>query len=472
MADYSVNNQEQPLVRSDDSENATLIEKNEIGIRNTKLRWLALALACLTPIGSYFSFDNPQALQSALKDEMGVQDFAFDLLYSIYSFPNIILPFFGGVLIDKLGVKIALNVFPFILIIGQAIVTFGAAKEIYWVMVLGRFVFGLGGECLSVSQSSVIAKWFAGKELSFALGLTICVARLGSSLNSLLSPKIYNWTGDLYAPFLVGTFLCVFSWIMGIVLGNIDKKADDQEGAQNDAAATDKINLSDLKKFSRLYYLLLFNCFFLYGAFFGLTNNLNDIMKTRFGFSSDLAGDFIPIIYVCSAVITPLFGTFTDKKGKRVVFMLAASCLFFVDHIAIAFLKDTPLGNPNYGMVAILVGIGLFYSTYAAIFWPCVPLVVQENITGTAYGIISSVQNLMLSVLPLILGAIQKNTAEIHGGYFWTEILLVALVGCGIALTAWMYFEDMKKGGKLNRPGTEREKASALKSKARSFAHA
>jgi hypothetical protein len=38
----------------------------------------------------------------------------------VYSFPNIILPFFGGVLVDKIGVRFGIFVFSFILIIGQA----------------------------------------------------------------------------------------------------------------------------------------------------------------------------------------------------------------------------------------------------------------------------------------------------------------------------------------------------------------
>jgi len=30
-------------------------------------------------------------------------EFKYNLLYSVYSYPNIILPLFGGLMIDKLG---------------------------------------------------------------------------------------------------------------------------------------------------------------------------------------------------------------------------------------------------------------------------------------------------------------------------------------------------------------------------------
>jgi hypothetical protein len=47
-------------------------------------------------------------------------------------------------------------------------------------MLLGRGVFGLGGESISVAQAAVTAEWFRGKELALASGITLSVSRLGS----------------------------------------------------------------------------------------------------------------------------------------------------------------------------------------------------------------------------------------------------------------------------------------------------
>jgi len=449
-----------------------LIEPGNIGVRSTKLRWVVLALACLTNVGSFYSFDIPGALQTGLEDQLKITDDDFAYIYSLYSLPNIILPFFGGVIVDRLGNLIAMGVFAGILIIGQCIVTAGAYNLSFPLILAGRVVFGLGGECLSVAQSSIIAKWFMGKELSLALGASLCVARLGSSANSVLSTSIYSWTDNkLWVPFLVGAVLCFGSWIAGLVLGGIDNRVDKQEGISKDGQEDGgKISLNDLKSFKTIYYLLLFNCFFLYGAFFGLNNNLNKIMQDRFGFSNQQAGFCIPIVYICSAIITPLFGKFTDEKGKRVFWMLIASSLFFLDHLAIAFLPDTTAeGRPNYAMIAVLLGVGLFYATYAAIFWPCISLVVKEHMTGTAYGVVCSLQNLMLTIIPLAIGAIAKKTKAFHAGYFWTEILLAAITATGIIITTWMYFLDIKTGGILNNAGTSRAKSSAKRSKMSSF---
>ena len=53
---------------------------------------------------SYFCFDNPNSLSERISQEMTKgNDFKYNLLYSVYSYPNVILPLFGGLMVDKLG---------------------------------------------------------------------------------------------------------------------------------------------------------------------------------------------------------------------------------------------------------------------------------------------------------------------------------------------------------------------------------
>ena len=39
---------------------------------------------------------------------------------------------------------------------------------------------------------------------------------------------------------------------------------------------------------------------------------------------------------------------------------------------------------------------------------------------GTAYGLVTSMQNLNLTVSPVIFGAIHDTTTDNRGGYFWS----------------------------------------------------
>lgn len=99
-------------------------------------------------------------------------------------------------------------------------------------MLAGRVIFGLGGESLSVSQSAIVSKWFKGKELAFALAVNISVSRLGSVINGWVVPPVYASTQSFGTAFLIGVFVCLFSYANAVFLVVLDKKADKIDGAQ------------------------------------------------------------------------------------------------------------------------------------------------------------------------------------------------------------------------------------------------
>ena len=97
-------------------------------------------------------------------------------------------------------------------------------------MLAGRGVFGAGGESMGVAQSSIVAVWFKGKELAFALGLNLSIARLGSVINAAVVPSLYESHGLGYALGL-GCVLCAFSILCAFGIACIDKKSEEEEKA-------------------------------------------------------------------------------------------------------------------------------------------------------------------------------------------------------------------------------------------------
>ena len=70
--------------------------------------------------GSYFCYDNPAALQDKMKSDLNLSSSDFMTLYSLYSWPNVILSFLGGFLIDKvLGIRMGAILFSGIVTLGQ-----------------------------------------------------------------------------------------------------------------------------------------------------------------------------------------------------------------------------------------------------------------------------------------------------------------------------------------------------------------
>ncbi|KAK5816765.1 major facilitator superfamily domain-containing protein [Linnemannia elongata] len=184
-------------------------------------RWWILSLSCLLLFGNYFAYDNPAALNTQLQKylEMPYNDYQYLLstLYSVYSLPNTVLPFVFGSLVDRFGPQRVLLGLSACVCIGQTIFSVGVQTRQIWMMLVGRAIFGVGGESCGVAQASITTMHFRGHELAFALGLNLCIARFGSVVNTLVTPWAeQKW--DVPTAIWIGTLSCVASFLSAVVL--------------------------------------------------------------------------------------------------------------------------------------------------------------------------------------------------------------------------------------------------------------
>ena len=90
----------------------------------------------------------------------------FNLLYSLYALPNIIVPLIGGMLIDTRGPRFTLVLTATICVIGHFVFGIAGYKNIFSLMLIGRLIFGIGGEVLHAAQNTLISQWFKASQLS------------------------------------------------------------------------------------------------------------------------------------------------------------------------------------------------------------------------------------------------------------------------------------------------------------------
>jgi MFS family permease len=83
----------------------------------------------------------------------------------------------------------------------------------------------------------------------------------------------------------------------------------------------------------------------------------------------------------------------------------------------------------------LLLGLGLGYSVFAAVIWPSVAYVVDSKALGTAYGVVTSLQNFGLFAIPLLVGAVHEATRRWQPSNPWScvELVFAAQAALGVA---------------------------------------
>jgi len=94
-------------------------EDDGLDLRNTMwAKATILCCSCCFLVGSYYCFDIPGSLNKQIKDIYHIEQDQSQLLYTLYSVPNFVLPMIGGLILDKIGIRIGLIMFSIILTIG------------------------------------------------------------------------------------------------------------------------------------------------------------------------------------------------------------------------------------------------------------------------------------------------------------------------------------------------------------------
>ncbi|KAI0985725.1 hypothetical protein GJ496_010584 [Pomphorhynchus laevis] len=414
-------------------------------------RWVALVLMCLISLGSCYCYDNPAALHDVLIRDLKISSSTFTSFYSWYSWPNVVLCFFGGLLIDKLGRRPSTCLFSFTVLCGQLTFALGAMFTKVWLMQLGRIIFGIGGESLGTVINTFIASWFFNRELNFAFGFMLSFARVGSSINMFLTRPLYNSlhkyvTGNqqIGTTLLILVLVCLTSLLAAIALCLLDKHRFTKNPQLSTSQNVRTSSFMNVVKLPRQLYLISLICLCYYVSIFPFIAVGVKFFQLRYGLSAQFAGFVDSCIFMCSAIIAPIIGAAVDKVGRNLLFITLSIIGTFIAHAMMAFSFIHPL-------VAMII-FGFCYSFMSAFLWPMIVIIVPQSKIGTAYGLTFAVQNLGMALMNMSSGYIID-----YRGYFSLQITMMTLVLYALMFNLQLIKLDTRRGGCLNLSAIKRK---------------
>ncbi len=427
---------------------------------------------------SYYALDNPSALHDALKahfsKEYSGSEFEkyFSLFYSAYALPNIVLPFFGGYFVDRFGYRWMNMLFGVFLILGHSVFAYGIQERSMAIALTGRVLYGFGGENIIVGLSALLDDWFGGSsEFAMVMGINLSLGRLGSVLNNVGSRAWYHSVGIDFAIWF-GVILLTFALVCGFIFIAIDiyvegqiREVRIQRGEDPDAKVdVQEIKLTEAWYFKFTFWLLVMSCIVIYGCIIPFNNVAGALIIEKFicggkccppndlkcaaQKSAESRASFVMgIPFIITAVCSPFMGAIVGRWGGNAVLILGSATVLLMVHLTFALSSSWTV------LIVFLVFMGLAYTVYAAALWPAVPSTVQKHQIGTAYGLMTSLQNVGLAIFPLCVGAIRAEAGE----YSSVEIFFTCLAGLGIGIAVWLLVHDQSEGGILNMAAEERE---------------
>lgn len=400
------------------------------------LAYLALVLVSVAAMASYFAYDCVGPLTPLLQEEMGLSATQVYWLYSIYSVPVIVFVVLGGVLADRLGVRRAAILFTALFTLGTVL----TASRTYWVMILGRFLFGIGAESFYIVVNKILAKWFKGRGLALAFGVNLLLMRVGTYAAFFALPWIAENFTLADALWLVAG-INVFGLVTTVAYGLLDVRGEKKGYVSFVEVEEDeeRFRLRDSFKLPVDFWVISLLCVTFYSAIFPFQAAATDFFVERYAMTTIAAGRLAGTIILISMLTTWVFGAVVDRIGKRATMMMVGSLAMIPCHVSMAY-TDVPPVIP-------MIVLGLSFSLVPAALWPAIPLMVEERKIGTAYGLIAMIQNVGLFAFPLAVGAIRDGT----GSYGPAMIMFAGLGVLGFIFAVWLKRLEARGGHYLER---------------------
>lgn len=430
-------------------------------------RWTALAIVSFTMMCGYFITDVMSSLEvmlttPAAQGGLGWSSSEYGFFSGSYGYINVFLLmlFFGGIILDKCGIRFT-GIMSCALMLGGALIKwyalasdFGTATFMGYhmqviVASLGFAIFGMGAEITGITVSKVIIKWFTGHEVALAMGLQVAMARLGTAAALGCSLPMARAVGSVSFPVLFGAICLCVGLLAYLVYCVMDKKLDQSVEAVEENKE-EGFQLKDLKLIftNRGFWLITLLCLMFYAGVFPFLKFATKLMIAKYHVEPGLAGLIPAMLPFGTILLTPVFGSLYDRIGRGATLMLIGSIMLTIVHLLFAM----PVLNVWWFAIIVMIVLGIAFSLVPSAMWPSVPKIIPMKQLGSAYAIIFYIQNIGLSMVPLLIGWVietySTSTTPQGTTYDYTVPMLIfaAFGAVAIGIAIMLKKEDAQKG--------------------------
>lgn len=442
-------------------------------------RWTVLVIVSVTMMFGYFFTDVMSPLEpllTAAKADgglgLGWTSDEYGFFSGAYGYFNVflLLLFFGGIILDKFGIRFT-GIMSTILMFGGALIKwyavghdfdgtiavpfFGSYHTQVVFAATGFAVYGVGCEIAGITVSKVIVKWFTGHELALAMGLQVALARIGTAGALALALPFAKAMGGVSASVGLGAAMLCAGMIAFIVYCIMDKK-EDASAAAVQSEPEEGFKFSDLGTLfcNRGFWYVAVLCLMFYAGVFPFLKFATKLMVMKYNVPEATAGLIPAMLPFGTIFLTPLFGSIYDKYGKGATLMLIGSTLLTLVHITFAL----PLNSWVLAIVVMIV-LGIAFGLVPSAMWPSVPKIIPMKLLGTAYALIFYIQNIGLALVPVWIGKVNQANTMADGktiDYTQSMTIFACFGAIAIVISLLLIMEDKRKGYGLQKPNIKK----------------
>jgi MFS transporter, ACS family, glucarate transporter len=412
------------------------------------MRWVLIFWVFLMGAVSYLDRVNISIAQKWIQSDFGINDIQMGYVFAAFSLGYALFQAPGGRLADKYGPRIVIGigvVWWSLFTVFTAWVPVGLSISLM-LLVLTRFVLGVGEAVVYPASNQLVSKWIPTKERGLANGLIFAGVGAGAGVTPVLITWIimnWGWHWSFYISAIIGLVTGIgwyllardtprtHPWVKKRELEFIQAGLTVKASADKPAAAPwgRILHNRSLWLVTISYFAYGYTAWIFFTWFFKYVNEVRGLNLKDSAFYGSLP-------FLAMAICSPLGGTISDILTRRMGKWVGRCGVGVVGMggaaICIAF--GTQTESAQLCSIALACGVGLQYLSQSS-FWS-----VTADIAGRSAGTVSGVMNMGGQLGGFLTGILTPRIAAYFGGSAgWTASFLTPAILCAIGAICWAF---------------------------------
>ena len=355
---------------------------------------IILILLAIIQFTNVMDFMVMMPLITHFKEAFQIDATAFTYLLSSYTVAAFIMGFAGAMFLDRFDRKKSLIMSYFFFALGTLAC---AGSWNFTSLMVARSVTGLFGGVLATTVLSIIGDLFPFERRATAMGIVMMGFSLAAVVGvpfGLILANHFSWKAPF---FFIGLFAILITILLIKFIPSVDSHLRKSSTKPFEIYLMISKNTNQLLAFLFMFLMML--------GQFTVIPFIADYMENNIGFTKSQ----IPLIYLvgglCTVFSAPLVGRFSDRLGKKKVFVMMAILSM------IPILVITQL--PKVSIYLALIPTSLFFILISGRMIPAIALITstaRSEQRGSFMSINTAIQHLGASVASLLGGAIIAET--------------------------------------------------------------
>ena len=365
-----------------------------------RLKWATLFASFLAFVAYAFGFKVVPPLMTAIVQEFSVSNAEAGLLMSFVLLPGIILSIPVSIAMERYGARVTGGV-ALVCVVISSFMT--ATSSSFTALLIARLILGIGGSLILIVTPAIVPQWFSREELGRAMGIftiSMPIATIVAFPTAGTLAVTYGWRSAFYVSLAIG----VVATIVYVLIVR-DGPMATRGGGLNGLSA---FKNAEVWKVGIIW--LFFN-----GAILSFNTWAPTLLTTYKGFTPVEASFYASLLSWISLFAVPIYGTLSDRIGKRKVFIVAGAALLCFTEVAAAY-------SSGIILIAGIVAIGLVSAMMPGNIQTLPSEILGPSRAGVGFAVLGICGNIGIAATQPLAGVILDST-----GSYSLSILSMAL---------------------------------------------